>query len=276
MKYNRAERIIATVAAIGIVASLSISARANDTEPATDSVVDGSPTNVIAPDQPGYAFSSQTVGAGRFEFETSLERDVDGGDYRAWLAPTLLRYGLTDNLEARLASSTYTLYDGQFGTHAAGWNDVNLGVKYHLPSSGQNGAPSIGFLLNAAVPSGSHVFRGSGVRPALAMSAEWSLPQNYSLALAPGLVYDNAGNGRYVGGLFAVALGKDIGQAAHVFVELAAPRIAPRSDGGTSYSFDVGYTYRLAPNTQVDVGANFGLNKQTPDVQMAFGFSQRW
>ncbi len=230
----------------------------------------------FAPDQPGLAMSSLTVGSARVELETSVERDVQSGVYTSWSTPTLLRIGIGDSWEARVSSVGYAAADFPGSVHASGWNDTAVGFKYHLPASGTDGAASMGVLLNVILPSGADVFRGHGARPSVQWTTEWSLPNGYSLGLMPGVTYDNAGNGRFVSALGAVSVGKDVTENAHVFAELAAPRIAATSNGGTQLSLNTGATYRLAKDTQLDVGLYSGLNNRTPDFILTIGFSQRW
>ena len=41
-------------------------------------------------------------------------------------------------------------------------------------------------------------------------------------------------------------------------------------------SFDTAVAWAFLPNTQIDVGANFGLTSATPTVQVYTGLSQRF
>jgi hypothetical protein len=231
--------------------------------------------DVIAPDQPGLSMSSLTVGNGRFELETSAQRDIQAGVYSAWSTPTLVRFGFADNWEIR-ASSAYARVDAFGADRASGSTDAALGVKYHVAGSGADGAPSLGVLLNVTLPTGADALRGSGVRPSLLLSNEWTLRDGYSLAAMPGVIYDHSSAGRYVGGVAALSFGKDVGDSTHLFTEIAAPRIADNRDGGTQLSFNTGTTYGLAANTQIDLAAYAGLNDRTPDIVFTLGLSRRW
>lgn len=44
----------------------------------------------------------------------------------------------------------------------------------------------------------------------------------------------------------------------------------------TQVSADVAAAYLVAPTLQLDAGANFGLNRDTPDAQLYVGVSKRF
>jgi hypothetical protein len=257
---------------LAVLSSLSLSGAAHAADDDT-----------IVTDRPGVAESSKVVGKGRVQLETSVawERQRDDALHsRTLTTPSLLRVGLGDTLELRIETDGRTIehdVDPASGTHAvsAGWADTELGLKWHVANQ-QGSHPSLGWLLHAALPSGSHDFKGHGVRPSLRLSAEWELPGDYSLGLMPGVGSDSDDNGsRYGYGVFAANLGKDFGEHAHGFVELAAPQIAHAAHGGTQMLFDTGMSYSVNRNCQVDFAVTHGLNHRTPDLGFAFGLSLR-
>lgn len=138
----------------------------------------------IDTDRPDTVESSEVVGKGRFQIETSIasERNhADGAKTRTYTTPTLLRYGVADNWELRLETDGATWAqatdDATLARHTErGFSDVSLGVKWHMQDGDEaGGRPSLGWLLHADVPSGTRAFHGSGVRPSLRFVAEWDL-----------------------------------------------------------------------------------------------------
>jgi hypothetical protein len=243
--------------------------------------------DAITPDRPGVVESSKVVGQGRLQLETSVQWDRlrdDASHERTITTPTLLRIGLGESTELRIETDGRTIIHESIpftGVHTvtAGYADTELGLKWHLadqPQDQQAGAPSLGVLLHAALPSGSHELRGHGLRPSLRLVAEWELPHDLSFGVMPGLGSDSDDSGaRYGYGILAANLGKAFNERLHGFVELAAPQIARASHGGTQASFDTGLTYLLNKNCQLDVQLNHGLNRRTPDLSVAFGLSVR-
>jgi hypothetical protein len=257
---------------LAVLSSLSLSGAARAADDDT-----------LVTDRPGVAESSKVVGKGRFQLETSVgwERQRDDDLHsRTSSTPSLLRVGLGDTLELRIETDGRTIehdVDPASGAHAisAGWADTELGLKWHVADQ-QGSHPSLGWLLHAALPSGNRDFKGHGVRPSLRLSAEWELPGDYALGLMPGVGSDTDDNGsRYGYGIFAANLGKDFGEHAHGFVELAAPQIAHAAHGGTQLLFDTGMSYTPNKDCQLDVAVTHGLNRRTPDLGLAFGLSLR-
>lgn len=239
--------------------------------------------DVINPDRPNVANSSQVVGNGRVQLETGLQwdrqRDTDA-HVRTLTTPTLLRIGLSDALELRVETAGRTIAhasDPATGAHTASadWADGAAGVKWHLVD--QDGMrPSVGLIAEAALPTGSRTVRGTGLRPFLNVPAEWDLGHDWSLGLMPGVGRDGDDAGaRYTYGVFAASLGKAFSERLHGFAELAAPRIARAAHGGSQTVVDTGASWLLSRDCQLDAMAVHGLNRNTPGLSLAFGISVR-
>jgi hypothetical protein len=267
------KRLLPLAAAIlcGLAAT---TARAGDDEP-------------IATDRPDFVESSQVVGKGRLQLETSLQWERQRGDdlhTRTLSMPTLLRIGVGESTELRIETDGRNVIhasDPSSGAPAtlAGWADTAVGLKWHLADQqgeGFGAAPSLGVLLHADLPSGSRELRGHGVRPSLRLAAEWELPGGYSFGVMPGLAQESDEQGkRYGYGILAATVGKEFSERLRGFVELAAPQIARVSHGGTQASFDTGLAYLVNKDCQVDVSLVHGINRRSPDLALAFGLSLR-
>lgn len=235
----------------------------------------------IVTDRPDFVESSNVVGKGRLQLETSvaLERNRNAGTReRSVLTPTLLRVGVSDTLELRAETDGRLRYrsDGPDGAlRQNGYTDTAIGLKWHARDE-EGSMPSIGFLLHADLASGSRAFRGQGVRPSLRMAAEWELPNDYSLGIMPGVIRDrNEQGGHAVNGIFGIVLGKSWTERFRTFVELSAPQIARGKNGGTQATFDVGGAWLLSRNCQVDLAYSRGLTRETPDHYVTIGFSYK-
>lgn len=235
----------------------------------------------IVTDRPDFVESSDVVGNGRFQLETSvaLERNKDAGlKERTFSTPTLLRFGVADTLElrvetdGRLVARTDDLHDGSHMTER-GYADTSLGIKWHAVDEA-GAMPSLGLLAHADLDSGSAPFRGNGVRPSLRVAAEWELPGQMALGVMPGLLRDKTADGRrFTAGIFGIVLGKEWSERWRSFVEVAAPQIARAKNGGTVATFDVGAAYLLTERCQLDSAISRGLNRNTADWSWTVGLS---
>ena len=236
----------------------------------------------IATDRPDFVESSNTVGAGRWQIETSIayESDKQGGvKAKTWSTPTLLRIGMGDYLEARIETDGMLSQDldgNGVNDSNSGFADTAVGLKWHVPGSEDSG-PSIGVLLHADLDSGSSDFRGDGVRPSLRVVAEWELGDRMSLGIMPGVISDKDDQGeRFTAGIMGAVVGYSINDCSRVFAEVAAEQIAAESHGGDVVNFNIGTAHLLSDDAQVDLAASFGLTDETPDWALTVGYSVRF
>lgn len=237
----------------------------------------------LVSDRPDLVETSEVVGKGRVQLETGVlverERSADERG-RTYTSPTLLRVGLSDNVELRLESEGRTVEhsrdraSGERST-VAGYADTSIGFSWHV-QDGQGMRPSVGVLASADLPTGSKRVRGEGVRPSLRVVGEWDLPGELQLGVMPGLAVDNKDDsGRYTYGIFGVVLEKAFSERLHGFAGLALPQIARSRHGGTQASLDIGAAYFLSNDLQVDTMFSRGLNHRSPYASFTVGLSIR-
>lgn len=243
----------------------------------------GEPDEIVT-DRPDFVESSNVVGKGKIQIETSLavERDnANGKRERTTTTPTLIRLGVTETLELRVETDGRTV--ARSTNHASGASvtergmaDSAIGAKWHLADA--NGIlPSVGLLAHLDLPSGADAFRGDGVRPSLRLVGEWDLPHEMSLGLMPGIVMDKDAEGRrYTGGIFGLVVGKSWTGRFRTFAEIAMPRIATTEHGGVQAAVDIGAAYLVNRQVQIDAALARGLNKNTPDLGWTVGLSVKF
>ncbi|NUS39004.1 MAG: transporter [Lysobacter sp.] len=236
----------------------------------------------MSTDRPDVANSSDTVGAGRWQLETGVawaRQRADGTTTATWTTPVLLRIGTGERWELRIGSDGWqraTVHGNGVHDESSGLADLDVGFKYHWQATGPAGA-SLGWLVDAKLPTGARAVRGHGVRPGVMLAAEWELPQGNGLSVMPGIVYDSDDAGRrYASGVLAVSLDHPWTPRAHGFVEVAAEQLAARAHGGNVATFDTGATWRVDNDTQVDVAASVGLTAAAPGRALTIGWSRRW
>ena len=241
--------------------------------------------DAISTDRPDVVESSNVVGQGVFQVETSLshERDRrDGSTSRTLGTPTLLRYGVTDRVEIRAESDgllRQRVTQGGTTTTDRGMADLSLGAKWRIRGADEATAqPALALLAHVDLDSGSRAFRGAGKVPSLRGVAEWELPGDASAGVMPGIFYgkDDDGGQRYWGGILAATYSRPLSAATRGFVEIAGQALRSARHGGNVVTFDTGLVYAINTETQLDFSINLGLNRRTPDRTLAIGFSRRF
>lgn len=236
--------------------------------------------DALSTDRPDFVESSLSVGTGTFQIETSVAMERRNGiddRPRTMATPTLLRFGLSENWEARLETDGLLDQRSDAESPAAdGFADIALGVKYHLPSPGPGDA-STALLFHVDLPTGSRAFRAEGVRTSLRGVAEWELPYDCSLGLMPGIAWaEDEGGQHYLSGIAGITVGHAWTPVLRSFVELASEELGSAGHGDTQFSFDTGLVWLVTDNLQLDTAAYAGLNRSTPDITIAIGLSARW
>ncbi|MFG6431105.1 transporter [Roseateles sp. LYH14W] len=238
----------------------------------------------IATDRPDFVESSDVVGKGRWQIETSLAWERDRvGSVKARLAstPTLLRIGVGDTWELRFETDgRLRLRSEEAGvtTRERGWSDLSAGIKWHQRDGDEDaGTPGLAWLLHVDMDSGSGAFRGQGLRPSLRLVAEWEFAGGWSAGLMPGLYRDRDEDGRhFVGAILAGVVGKSLTDKLRGFVELSGQQLTSRRHGGSVVTLDAGLAYLLERNLQVDMAVAHGINKNAPDLAWTVGLSARF
>lgn len=238
--------------------------------------------DAIIPDRPGLVESSKTVGAGRFQLETSfaLDRDnTDGIRQRTYYTPTLLRFGLGETLEARIETDgrmRVVTSTGNTRQIENGYADLALGVKWHVADA-QGARPSMALLAHLDLDSGSSAFRAAGKGGSLRLTSEWELDDDWGLGVMPGLAWqrDDQG-GHYASGIFGIVLNRQLNQRGSAFISYSAPQIARGRHGGVMTTVDAGGTWLLTNAAQLDTALSRGLNHNTPDWSWTVGLSLKF
>lgn len=240
----------------------------------------------IQTDRPDFVESSNTVGKGVLQIETSVSASRDKTDsikVRELATPTLFRYGVSDNWEVRLETDGrmhQTVHDhSSSGTvRDSGYADYSLGLKWHQQDGDDKTmSPSVGWLFHLDMPGGSGEFRSHKVRPSVRGVAEWDLADDYSLGVMGGVTYGvNDNDDRYWAPILGVVAGKSFTEKLRGFVELAAEEIRRDKDGGSQIALDTGVAYLVSDDVQVDAILSRGLNEFTADYAVGFGLSMRF
>jgi hypothetical protein len=221
----------------------------------------------VCADRPGKATATCTVPAGHWQIETgladwSLQKAGGERDTSLAIGETMIKLGLTDasNIEVDLTPwERATSRSGAAHDSASGFGDVNILLPFvKVPTANRslgNGEWEGGFLLpiGYAIPSSP-----------------------LSLAFTPemDLLADGDGNGHHIAMTQVIGLGWQATSKLNLSAELWGQWDWDPAGTTRQYSADTALAYLVGNRVQLDAGANFGLNRNTPDVELYAGFAE--
>lgn len=263
----------AEAAALGLVALAC--AGAAQAEPLRD----------LCTDRPGLGTPACIMDKGHFDVELgladwTLDRQPGQREDDVALGDILVRYGLTDRLEAQIGWTAYTHIRTRAGaavTRTAGTGDVTVALRQSLAHP-DGSRLSVAIMPYATLPVGSRGIGAGDWAAGLIVPVDYALPHDFQLGLTAEIdaAADQDGRGRHLA--YSAVLGLDI-PLAHglaATVELSAARDEDPTGHSTQLLAGVAADWAPGTNLQFDAGAVLGLNRDAPDEEVYLGVSRRF
>ena len=242
----------------------------------------------MATDRPDKTESAYTVDAGHFQFEMDLvtyTRDEERSDgvttkVDAWaVAPINLKLGLNNRVDLQLVLETYNHVhvrsDGVKRT-MQGYGDTSVRVKCNL--WGNDGGPTaMAAMPYVKLPTNEDDLGNDSVEGGLILPWVVSLPAEFGLGGITQFdaVRDDDDDGYHAEFINTIALSRDIVGKLGGYVEFFSA-VSAESDSDWIGTFDIGFTYGITDNIQLDAGVNLGVTDSADDVNPFFGLSWRF
>lgn len=226
----------------------------------------------LVTDRPDQTESAVVVPEGTLQVELGV--GTGGDDEETVEVPgTLLRYGLSRRLEARLAWPGWIRVESG-GDEVSGLGDPEVGVKLALRSQ-----PELAVLAHLSLPWGEDEVGAEDPLPSLRLAGAHEISPRVGLGWNAGLAANSAltagGRARVLSRwMYTAALGFELSEAWGTFVEVFGDFPASDPEPAT-HSFDAGLTYLLHPRLQLDLAAGAGLEGDAPDWFAGAGVSFR-
>jgi hypothetical protein len=239
----------------------------------------------ICPDRPSKSTGPCTVPQGRWQVETGLidwTRDDSDGvrtDMIVW-GNTAIKYGVSQDVDVELwitPLATLSVHGGGSSEHHSSLGDTLVRVKYELTAD--NAPVQIALDPFVKIPTANHRLGNGKVEGGLLAPIEIPVAKSpLTLSFDPELdvLADSDGDGHHVATQQVFNLGFQLSDRVNVSTELWGMWNWDPSGTGKQASWDVAAAYLPTKNLQLDAGANFGLNSQTPDVEFYTGVSVRF
>lgn len=236
---------------------------------ASHSILPAGELPTIQTDRPDQTECPFLVPPGLLQMETGLSVESINEAATTVLAPaTLLRYGVSDRIEARFAWAFESRGEG--GGTNSGFVPASAGVKIHLAD--EHGLlPSAAFIGHLQLPGlASREFVSSFVAPSFRFAMQHTLTDRVILGYNLGAEWN--GETPEPAFLYTVTAGLSINETIGCYAELYG--FAPQH-GTADHLANGGFTWLLAPNVMVDCSGGLGLASSPPTSFVAVGFSFR-
>lgn len=238
-------------------------------------------------DRPGLGTPACTVDAGHLQIEVgmgdwTLDRQAGSRTDTILAGDMMARFGIGDSTELRLGWIAYghvRMRDRIGGTidRASGTGDVTIGIKQNLMNPDGDGL-SIALLPYATLPTGGHAIGAGDWGAGLVVPVNYALNDTLTLELTPEVdaAVDQDGDGRHLAYGSVIGVQGKLGEKASVAVELQAIRDRDPAQHATQALAGLSFAYQPQQQSQIDIGVNAGLNRNTPDAEVYFGVSRKF
>jgi hypothetical protein len=233
----------------------------------------------ICPDRPSKSTGECTVPAGHWQVETGLiDWSHDSSSDFTTVASSLIKVGVSDRADVELSLTPFeSLRTNSPHQRVSSFGDLVARVKYRLTPDSAPVQVAIDPFVK--LPTANRRLGNGKVEGGLLVATSAPLGKSgLTLSLDPELdiLADADGHGRHASMIQVLNLGAPLNRKVSVSAEYWAQWDWDPAGTQRQQSADASIAYLLSNNVQLDAGANFGLNSQTPDVELYSGVSVRF
>jgi hypothetical protein len=244
----------------------------------------------LSTDRPDQTESAYTVDAGHFQLEMDFlnytrDRDTEGGaDIRGHalaVAPVNLKLGLLNRVDLQLMIDPYVRVKiedrvARATWKASGFGDVTTRLKVNMWGN-DGGKTALALMPFVKWPLSASSLRNGKTEGGLIVPLAIELGEGWGMGLMTELdfVRNGANTGYDREWVNSITVSRDLTDKLGGYLEFFA---VTGSAPGFKWQgqFDIGFTYALKPNVQLDAGCNFGVTKSAPDYQPFIGIAYRY
>jgi hypothetical protein len=231
----------------------------------------------ICTDRPTKANAVCTVPATKWQLETNAagwSRSEAGGTEVTVLTvgSSVVKLGLSDRSDLQIGVAPYVHSESKAGgikSSASGFGDIIVRYKHRFTT---DGAPvQAGAIPFVKLPSADGDLGSGKVEGGLALPIAISTGGPVTVVLA-----DSDGGGHHAAIVNLVNVSGPIAEGLTIAGELWTMTNFDPADTITLASADVAVAHAFSNELQLDLGANFGLNRNTPKLELSAGVSLRF
>lgn len=241
----------------------------------------------LCADRPGLGTPACTLDPGRFQIELGLgdwthDRDASTRTDMVTTGDALLRFGLTDSLEGQIGWAAYGHVrerDRMTGeiVKQDGVGDFTLALRQNLHNPDGSGF-SIAVMPYATLPVGGSAIGAGDWGAGILIPLSFELGKGLSLAFTPEIdaAVDGDRKGRHLAYGNVVGLDVAISKAVSATLEASAMRDDDPDGHSTEALAGLSFAWQPSKTMQFDIGANIGLNHDSPDREIYLGVVRRF
>ncbi len=226
----------------------------------------------LSTDRPDKTESAYTVDAGHFQVELDVVNYTREGDDDAWgIGFANLKAGLLNNVDLQVVIESFLKTED-----ARGFGDVTTRVKINL--WGNDGGPTalavmpfVKWPTNGANLGNDAVEGGVIVPLAVELPAAWGMGVMTEFDINE----DGDGRGYHVEFINSITFAHDIAGDLGGYVEFFSA-VSTEGDADWVGTVDVGLTYAVNDDVQLDTGINIGVTDAADDLSPFVGVSVRY
>jgi hypothetical protein len=244
----------------------------------------------LATDRPDKTESAYTVDAGHFQIEMDVLTYAydrynglpgDTSIEKVAIAPINLKVGLCNNVDLQLVVLSYNVVRvhnraTREVTENRGFGDVIPRLKVNLWGN-DSGPTAFALMPFVKLPTNQDHLGNNSVEGGIIAPFAVSLPADFDLGLMTqvNLIRDEPGSGYHPDFVNTITLSHALFGELSAFIEFYSS-VSTESGSEWVGTFDVGFTYLLTENIQLDAGVYLGLTRSADDVNPFVGLSWRF
>ena len=244
----------------------------------------------LSADRPDKTESPYTVDAGHIQIEADLisyshDRDTVGGaDTRVdafAIAPLNFKIGLGNRVDLQTLIETYNhvTTDDRIGgskIRQSGFGDVTSRLKVNLWGN-DSGSTALAVMPFAKFPTSHDRLGNNSVEGGIILPLAVELPAGWSMGVMTEFDFIRNGgrDGHHAEYINSITFGHDIIGKLGSYLEFFSV-VSTQRHSAWQGTFDVGLTYGLTDNVQLDAGVNIGLTRSAQDINPFAGLSFRF
>ena len=236
-------------------------------------------------DRPGNGTPACTMDPGHLMLEVGLvdwTRDrQDTARTDTWTAgDILLRYGVGESTELQLGWTAYGevhTRDTGLDDRISGSGDVLIALRQNLQNPDGSGV-SVALMPFLTLPTGGEAIGAGKWSGGLVLPVGIDLGGDFSLGLTAELdaTPNSERGGHHAAYAGTIGLGIPLTGSLGASLELTASRDLDPAGHSQERAAAVSFAWEVSDDIQLDLGSNFGLNRQTADAEVYAGIARRF